>query len=302
MDVAVTGSSGFIGSALRPALEKAGHRVVRVVRSSAANSAGSIRWDPAGGTIDAAGLEGLDAVVHLAGEGIGEKRWNDDQRARILGSRVQGTTLLADTLAKLQRPPATLVSGSAVGYYGDRGDETLTEDSPSGGGFLADVVRQWEAATAPAEEAGIRVAHLRTGIVLSPAGGALKKMIGPFKLGLGGRMGSGRQWMSWVAIDDEVGAIIHLLTSDRLAGPVNATAPNPVTNGDLSRALGQAVGRPTLMPLPAPALKLALGAQMADELILGGQRALPSRLLADGYTFAAPDIDTALRHLLRTAS
>ena len=303
MDVAVTGSSGLIGSALRRALEQAGHRVVRVVRGVAGpgGSGDTIRWDPAAGTMDAAGLEGIGAVVHLAGEGIGDRRWSDAQRARILDSRVQGTTLLAETLAKLQNPPATLVSGSAVGFYGDRGDETLDEDSASGRGFLADVCRQWEAATAPAEQAGVRVAHLRTGIVLSPAGGVLKKMVGPFKLGLGGRIGSGKQWMSWITIDDEVGAILHVLATAALSGPVNATAPNSVTNEQLTKALGQAVGRPTLMPLPAVALRLALG-QMAEELLLGGQRVLPKRLLDSGYAFTAPDVEAALQGLLRRAA
>ena len=298
MDVAVTGSSGLIGSALRPALEAAGHRVLRLVRRGGGGP-DTIAWDPQAGTIDAGGLEGVGGVVNLAGEGIGDKRWNDDQKARIKDSRVKGTTLLAETLAKLAQPPAVLVSGSAVDIYRDRGDEGITEDTPADDpGFLGEVCRAWEAATAPAEAAGIRVAHLRTGIVLSPNGGALKKMLLPFKAGLGGRMGSGRQWMSWIAIDDEVGAIVHLLGEGAPSGPVNATAPHPVTNAEFTKVLGAVFHRPTLMPLPAAALKLAVGAQMAEELLLTGQRVLPARLEASGYTFKAPELPGALKQLL----
>jgi len=297
MDVAVTGSSGLIGSALRPALEAAGHRVLRLVRHGGGGP-DTLRWDPQAGTIDAAGLEGVGAVVNLAGEGIGDRRWNGDQKARIRNSRVEGTTLLAETLAKLSKPPAVLVSGSAIGIYGDRGDEILSEASPPGEGFLGEVCQAWEAATAPAEAAGIRVAHLRTGIVLSPEGGALKKMLFPFKMGLGGRMGSGQQWMSWIAVSDEVGAIVHLLGEGAPSGPVNATAPHPVTNAEFTKALGAVYRRPTLMPLPGAALKLALGAQMAEELLLGGQRVLPTKLEASGYTFRAPELAAALKQLL----
>jgi hypothetical protein len=301
MDVAVTGSSGLIGSALRPALEAAGHRVLRLVRPGSGSSSGPdrIAWDPDQGSIDAGGLEGVGAVVNLAGEGIGDKRWNEAQKARIRDSRVKGTTLLAEALAKLAHPPGVLVSGSAIDIYRDRGDEGITEDTPPDDpGFLGEVCRAWEAATGPAEAAGIRVVHLRTGIVLSPTGGALKKMVVPFKLGLGGRMGSGRQWMSWIAIDDEVGAIVHLLGEGAPAGPVNATAPHPVTNAVFTKALGDVFHRPTLMPLPGAALKLALGAQMAEELLLSGQRVLPTRLEASGYTFRAPELPPALKQLL----
>ncbi|MGH9036886.1 MAG: TIGR01777 family oxidoreductase [Acidimicrobiia bacterium] len=298
MDVAVTGSSGFIGSALRPALEAAGHRVVRMVRHGGGGP-DAIRWDLQAGTIDAAGLEGVGGVVNLAGESIGDKRWNDAQKARIKDSRVKGTTLLAETLAKLSNPPSVLVSGSGVDIYPDRGDEGITEDTPADDpGFLGEVCRAWEAATAPAEAAGIRVAHLRTGIVLSPEGGALKKMLLPSKMGLGGRMGSGHQWMSWIALDDEVGAIIHLLGEGAPSGPVNATAPHPVTNAEFTKVLGDVLHRPTLMPLPAAALKLALGAQMAEELLLTGQRVLPARLEASGYIFHAPELSPALKRLL----
>jgi uncharacterized protein len=270
------------------------------VRPGSRSSVGSdaVAWDPQAGTIDAGGLEGVGAVVNLAGEGIGDRRWNDAQKARIRDSRVKGTTLLAETLAELSDPPGVLVSGSAIGIYGDRGDEILTEDSPPGSAFLAEVCQAWEAATAPAEAAGIRVVHLRTGIVLSAAGGVLKKMIAPFKLGLGGRMGSGRQWMSWIVIDDEVGAIVHVLGDGGPTGPVNATAPHPVTNAELTKALGDVFHRPSLMPLPGAALKLALGAQMAEELLLGGQRVLPTRLEGSGYTFEAPELRQALTQLL----
>lgn len=301
MDVAVTGSSGLIGSALRLALEAAGHRALRLVRPGTGSGSGAdrIMWDPAAGTIDAAGLEGVEAVVNLAGENIGDRRWNDAQKARIRDSRVKATTLLAETLAKLSDPPKVLISGSAVDIYRDRGDEGITEDTVADDpGFLGELCRAWEAATAPAEAVGIRVVHLRTGLVLSPHGGVLKKTILPFKMGLGGRMGSGRQWMSWIAIDDEVGAIVHLLGEGRPSGPVNATAPHPVTNAEFTKALGDVFHRPTLMPLPAAALKLALGAQMAEELLLSGQRVLPARLEASGYTFRAPELPGALEQLV----
>ncbi len=307
MDVAVTGSSGLIGSALRPALEQAGHRVIRIVRGQSGGP-DTLTWDPARGEIDAGGLEGVGAVVHLAGEGIAEKRWNDAQKARIMDSRKQGTTLLAETMAKLSNPPAVLISGSAIGYYGDRGDEVLTEDSPPGTGFLADVATAWEAATAPAEAAGIRVTHIRTGIVLDKDGGALPQMVKPFKLGAGGKLGSGRQWMSWIALADEVGAIVHLLGDGALAGsgdtpapsggPVNLTAPNPARNVEFTQALGKALHRPSAVPAPAAAMRLLLGREMADQLLLASQRVLPTRLERSGYTFQSPDLATALELVL----
>jgi uncharacterized protein (TIGR01777 family) len=300
MDVVVTGASGLIGSALRPALERAGHRMVPMVRAAGGGEA--IRWDPDRGVIDAGGLEGVGAVVHLAGEGIGSKRWNDEQKAKIRDSRVRGTTLLAETLAKLQQPPKVLVSGSAIGFYGDRGDEVLTESSRAGDGFLAELCVAWEAAAAPAKEAGIRVSHIRTGIVVAGGGGALPKMLKPFKLGLGGRLGSGSQWMSWIGLEDEVGGIVHLLGDDAPAGPVNLTAPNPATNADFTKALGQAVGRPTIVPVPKFGLKLLLGGEMAEEMLLGGQRVLPTRLLDSGYTFTHPELAEALRAALASSA
>jgi uncharacterized protein (TIGR01777 family) len=241
-------------------------------------------------------------VIHLAGEGIGSKRWNEAQKAKISESRTRGTTLLAETLTKLANPPKVLLSGSAVGFYGDRGDEVLTESSRAGSGFLAGLCVAWEAAAAPAQEAGIRVSHLRTGIVLSGRGGALAKMVTPFRLGVGGRIGSGAQWMSWISIDDEVGAIIHLLGDDAPAGAVNLTAPNPATNADFTKALGHALGRPTVLPVPKVGLKLALGGEMAQELLLGGQRVLPTRLLDSGYTFTRPELADALKTALAQAS
>ena len=293
MDVVVTGSGGLIGSALKGALEKAGHRMVPMVRSQASGEA--IRWDPDRGEIDAGGLEGVGAVVHLAGEGIGDRRWNEAHKAKVKDSRTRGTSLLAATLAKLNKAPRVLVSGSAVGYYGDRGDEVLTESSRPGNDFLADVCTAWEAATAPTKEAGIRVAHIRTGIVLSGRGGVLPKMLLPFKFGVGGRVGSGRQWVSWIALEDEVNAIVHLLDNDTLSGPFNLTAPNPVTNADMTKEIGAALHRPTLIPAPAFALKAALGPEMAEELLLVSQRVLPTRLLDCGFTFAQPELAGALR-------
>ena len=300
MDVVVSGSSGLIGSALKEALQSAGHRVVAMSRSKTGGEA--IHWDPAAGVIDAGGLEGVGAVVHLAGEGIGNKRWNEDQKAKIRDSRVRGTTLLAETLAKLAQPPQVLLSGSAVGFYGNRGDEVLTETSRPGDGFLADLCVAWEEAATPAREAGIRVSHLRTGIVLSGGGGALPKMLTPFKLGVGGKLGSGKQWMSWISLEDEVGAIVHLLGGDAPAGPVNLTAPNPVPNADFTKALGKALGRPTVLPAPKFGLKTILGGEMAEELLLFSQRALPTRLLDSGYTFRHPGLDDALRSALVTAA
>ena len=300
MDVVVTGSSGFIGTALKGALEEAGHRMVPMVRSQASGHA--LHWDPDRGEIDAGGLEGFGAVVHLAGEGIGNKRWTEDYKAKIKESRRKGTTLLAETLAKLDKPPKVLVSSSAVGYYGDRGDEVLTESSRPGNDFLADVCTTWEQAAAPAKDAGIRVAYIRTGIVLSGRGGVLPKMLLPFRFGFGGKLGSGKQWMSWIALQDEVDAIVHLLGDDSLSGPFNLTSPNPVTNADMTKAIGKAMNRPTFVAAPAFALKTALGAEMAEELLLVSQRALPTRLLDAGFTFRYPEIGEALRVALAEAS
>ncbi len=274
MDIAITGSSGLIGSALGRRLSDAGHRVLRVVRPSSANTSGdTITWDPAAGSIDAAGLEGLDAVVNLAGEGIGERRWTPEQKQRILDSRVRGTTLLAATLAELDRPPAVLLSGSAIGVYGDTGDRPVDETRAPGSDFLAQVCVEWEGATTAASEAGIRTVLLRTGIVLDADGGALGKQLTFFRLGLGGRSGSGRQYWSWITLTDEVAAIEFLLTAD-VSGPVNLTAPNPSTNAEFARTLGRVLGRPTtVIPMIGP--RLLLGRELADSLLLTSQRVLP---------------------------
>lgn len=296
MDVVVTGASGLIGTALVDALGRAGHRAVKLVRRPS-RGADEVTWDPNAGTLDAASLEGTGAAVHLAGAGIADHRWTDAYKRELVDSRVGPTGLLARTLAGLTRPPTVLVSGSAIGWYGDRGDAVLTEASERGTGFLSDLCRDWEAATQPASDAGIRVAHVRTGVVLSANGGALAKQLPLFKLGLGGRMGSGRQWSSWVSIDDEVGAIMHLLTAD-VSGPVNVTAPNPVTNSDFTKALGAAVKRPSVFPIPSFGPKLLLGGELADNLLFQGARILPAVLQSSGFAFRHPEIGEALAALL----
>lgn len=297
MKILVTGASGLIGTALVAELESAGHEPIRLVRRDPLPGEAEVRWDPAAGEIDAPSLEGLDGVVHLAGEGIAERRWTEKQKQRILDSRVQGTSLLSGALASLDRPPAVLVSGSAIGAYGDRGDEVLTEDATRGDDFLSDVVRQWEAATAAASAAGLRVAHARTGIVLSAEGGALAAQLPFFRLGLGGRIGSGRQWMSWISITDQVAALLWLLEHD-LSGPVNLTAPVPVTNRVFTETLGSVLRRPTLIPLPKPALWVRLGRELTDALLYSSARVEPAALLASGFAFTHPDLEPALRAVL----
>lgn len=296
MRIAVTGSSGLIGSALVRSLEGDDHDVVRVVRSSP--GPGDVRWDIEAGVIDTTNLAGADAVVHLAGQGIAAGRWTEDHKRKVLDSRTKGTALLSEALAALDRRPAVLLSGSAIGYYGDRGDTELTEDSPPGDGFLPEVCRAWEAATGMAEAADIRVCHLRTGIVLSPAGGALGKQLLPFKLGLGGKAGAGGQWMPWISLDDEVRAIRYLLEAD-VAGPVNLTAPRPVTNREFTRTLGRVLGRPTVIPIPRAVAKLPAGiGPLADNLLFSSARVQPAALTATGFTFDHPELEGALRDLL----
>jgi uncharacterized protein (TIGR01777 family) len=294
--VAVSGSSGMVGSALVRSLERDGYVVRRLVRSRPVTERGDIHWDPEGGTIDAAQLEGIDAVVHLAGEPL-DKRWTEEQKRKIRESRVEGTRLLAEAIAALDAPPAVLITASAMGIYGDRGDEPLDEESTGGTGFLADVVRGWEAATAPAAEAGVRVVNLRFGVVLSPSGGALGRMLLPVRLGAGGRLGSGKQWMSWVALSDAVRAIRFAIDDEALRGAVNVVAPTPVTNADFTRALGKALHRPAVMVVPAAALRLAFG-EMADEALLASQRVYPRRLAQAGFHFDHPEIEGALRYEL----
>jgi hypothetical protein len=294
--VAITGSHGLIGSVLAENLTADGSHVTSVVRGRAGPR--EVAWDPAAGTIDAAGLEGHDAVVHLAGAGIGDHRWTASYKAQVLDSRVKGTTTLARALATLERPPKVLASGSAVGYYGDRGDTELTEASAAGTGFLSEVVQQWEAAVAPAAEAGIRVVNIRSGIVMTGLGGALKKQLLPFKLGLGGRIGSGAQYLSWVSLDDEIGGIRHVLANESVRGPVNVTAPNPVTNAQFTKTLGTVLRRPTFIPVPTVALDVVLGRQLVREMLTSGQRVLPAVLQAHGYRFQHPTLDAALRAAL----
>jgi uncharacterized protein len=301
VDVAITGASGLIGSALARSLRDDGHAVRPFVRPgppAQAAGAEAIRWDPAAGRIEGDALEGIDAVVHLAGAGIGDKRWSPARKREIRESRARGTDLLARTLAGLSRPPAVFVSGSAVGYYGDRGDEVLTEQSPPGADFLAEVVRAWEAAAQPAVDAGIRTVFLRNGVVLSADGGMLPRLVTLFRFFVGGRLGSGRQWLSWVSIDDEVGVIRFLFDRADVAGPVNVTGPSPATNAQFTKALGAVLHRPTAMPVPAFGPRLVLGREMADELLFVSQRAVPSVLTAAGYDFAHDDVDTALRAVL----
>jgi uncharacterized protein len=293
MKILVTGSHGVIGQALIEAHQGRGDRVVRLVRGPSHPSSPDPAWDPAAGRIDENRLEGFDAVVHLAGESLVAGRWTPARKARIRDSRVNGTRLLAGALGRLSRPPRVLVSASAIGYYGDRGDEIVREESPPGTGFLADVCRQWEAATEPARRAGIRVVHLRTGLVLSSAGGLLPRIVPVFRLGLGGRLGSGRQYMSWVAIEDVAGAVVHLLAREEVSGPVNLVAPHPVTNREFTAALGRVLSRPTPFPVPALALKLALG-EMAGEIV-ASIRAEPARLMESGYAFQYPALHEALR-------
>lgn len=290
--ILVSGSTGLIGGRLVPTLEAAGHQVRRLVRSPGIT--GQVYWDPGRDTLDSRGLEGVDAVVHLAGEPLASRRWSPSQRRRILDSRVVGTRLLSSAVSELRSPPKVMVSGSAIGWYGDRGDEQLSEESPPGEGFLAEVCAAWEASATPAAAAGTRVVNLRSGVVLSRSGGALARQLPLFRLGLGGRLGSGRQVTSWISLEDEVGAIVHCLESEALEGPVNATAPAPVTNAELTRALARQLNRPALIPVPRIALYAALGPEMARQVALVSQRVMPTRLLATGYRFRHPDIDSAL--------
>jgi uncharacterized protein (TIGR01777 family) len=298
MDIAITGASGLIGRALSSSLEADGHRVLRFRRGGVTGD-GTIGWDPEAGRIDAPALEGLDAVVHLAGEGIGEHKWTDDQKRRIRDSRVRGTAVLAAAVASRERKPSVLVSGSAIGYYGDRGDEVLTEQSAPGNDFLAGVCVAWEAETAPASEAGVRTVLARTGIELDAHGGALKSMLTPFKLGIGGRQGSGKQWMSWIALADEVGALRYAIEHPALRGPVNLVAPNPVSNAEFAATLGRVLHRPAFLPTPLLPLKLRFGAELVETLLLVSQRVAPAALEAAGYRFGFDSLEAALHAIVR---
>ncbi|MGI9602579.1 MAG: TIGR01777 family oxidoreductase [Acidimicrobiales bacterium] len=296
MDIAITGSTGFIGEALVADLVGNGHRVARLVRpGSNATSGETISWDPRAGSIDAAGLEGVDGIVHLAGEGIETRRWSTEQKARILDSRTNGTTLLTRTIEQLDRPPAVWLSGSAVGFYGDRGDEPVDESAEPGDDFLADVCQRWEGAAQTGPDT--RLVYLRTGIVLDATGGALAAQLPFFKFGLGGRIGDGRQFWSWISLADEVAAIGHLLTAD-VDGPVNLTAPNPVTNAEFTTTLGRVLGRPTILPTPRLAVNARLGRELAEALLFTSARVQPTVLEESGFEFRHRELDAALRDTL----
>ena len=297
MKVLLTGSSGLIGSELVPFLRAAGHSVTRLVRRPAHEGGKEIAWNPAENKLDPAALDGFDAAVHLAGENLAAQRWSPEFKIRARDSRVQSTSLLCSTLARLKHPPKVLVTASAIGFYGAQREERLDETSAGGKGFLAELCRAWEESAEIAADKGIRVVNLRIGFVLSAAGGGLAKMLTPFKLGLGGRIGSGNQMMSWIAIDDLIEAIHFVLTREELRGPVNATSPNPVTNAEFTRTLGSVLGRPTIFPLPAFAARLAFG-EMADELLPSSQRVVPAKLLSSGFEFEFPELVLALRHEL----
>jgi uncharacterized protein len=298
MQVVLTGSSGPIGQALGSHLVSSGHHVVRVVRRPVRPGEVAVAWDPEAGTIDAHGLEGADAVVHLAGAGVGEGRWTESRKRLLVESRTRSTALLAGALAALDHRPAVLVSASAIGFYGDRSDEILTEQSPPGDDFLASLCVRWEAETSPAAEAGVRVVCARTGLVLSNDGGALPKLLPLFKLGLGGRFGSGAQWWSWITLDDEIRALAWLLEND-IRGPVNLTSPNPVTNREFTRVLGAALSRPARLPVPRFGPRLLLGSELADSLLFTSARVQPTVLESSGFAFSHSDLDVGLRNILK---
>ena len=295
MKIIISGASGLIGKPLVASLRKHGHEVVQLVRRTP--NANESRWNPSAGQLDVAVLEGCDAVIHLSGAGIGDRRWTAKYKQELVESRTKSTSLLATTIAKCNKKPSVFLSGSAIGIYGARGDEELTELSSHGDSFLAEICKQWEAAAKPAVDAGVRTVFLRTGIVLTPLGGALKKQLPLFKLGLGGKFGDGRAWQSWISLDDELAAIEHLLTA-KVSGAVNLTAPNPVTNADFTTALARALKRLAILPIPKFGPKLLLGGELADALLFTGQRVMPIELQKSGFTFAHSTIDVALRALL----
>ena len=297
MKILISGSHGLVGTSLINSLVSPDHEVYRLVRHYA-ESDSEIEWSPDRYSIALARIEGFDAVVNLAGESIAEGRWTDEKKRRIRESRVKGTKLLGDALANLTVRPKIFICASAIGYYGNRGDEVLTEASAPSNDFLADVCQKWEEATALATEKGIRVVNARFGIILDTEGGALKKMLPPFRMGVGGKIGSGKQWMSWIALDDVIGALNFALANDSLRGPINFTAPNPVTNAEFAKTLGKVLSRPTLLPMPAFAVKLLFG-EMGETLLLGSERVVPERLIAAGYEFRCSQLEPALAHILK---
>jgi uncharacterized protein len=295
--IVVTGATGLVGAPLVAALESAGATIIRGVRRPVRDATREMRWDAERGEIDAAKLEGAMAVVHLAGENIAGRRWTDQFKRELRDSRVKGTRLIAEAIARSSNRPQAFICASAIGYYGNRGNEVMTEASTPGNDFLADLCRDWEAVSQQARDAGVRVANARIGVVLSTKGGALKKMLTPFKLGLGGKIGDGRQYMSWVALDDVVAALKFLVATPTISGPVNLTAPNPATNAEFTKTLGRVLSRPTIFPMPAFAARLAFG-EMADALLLSSTRVAPAVLEAAGFRFQYPLLEPALRHLL----
>lgn len=297
MKLLLSGSSGLVGSTLVPFLPSLGTRVTRLVRKTPRIDEQAIFWDPSRGLLKADYVDGFDAVVHLAGEGIASGRWTKSKKARIRDSRVKGTRLLCEGLARVKNPPRTFICASAIGYYGNRGDQLLREDSSPGEGFLAEVCKEWEAQSAPLRDRGTRIIFLRFGLILSPKGGALGKMLPPFKMGFGGVMGSGNQYMSWIALDDAVAAIVHVLMNHSIRGPVNVVSPNPVRNYDFTRALGEALSAPTILPMPGVLARIIFG-EMAKDLLLSSQRVEPTQLQKSGFQFGYPTLDNALRHLL----
>lgn len=295
MRVLISGSTGLLGSAVVQALEARGDTVLRLVRDSKGGFEEEVHWDLATQFIEKDKLEGIDAVIHLAGEPIAAPRWTDDKKRKIRDSRVVGTQILAHALASLENPPKHFLCASAIGYYGNQGDTVLTESSPPGSGFLASVCKEWENATQPAADAGIRVVHLRLGVVLSADGGALPLMLKPFKMGVGGQVGNGKQYMAWITRDDLVGIVLYILDHQSLAGPVNVVAPDPVTNKEFTKIMGKVLNRPTAIPTPAFAVRMALG-EMADEMLLTSARVVPEKLKDAGFAYKHPDLETALRH------
>ena len=298
MRILISGASGLVGTATAGALRADGHEVARFARQKGASSPGDVRWDPASAFIDAQTMEGADAIVHLAGAGIADARWSEARKKVLRDSRMNSTRTLVDAIAQLQQKPRVLIAASGVGYYGDRGDETLTESSSNGNGFIAALARDWEAQSLRAESLGLRVVMLRFGMVLSAHGGALPRIVTPFKLCVGGRLGSGKQWISWIALEDATGVIRSVLVDEKLSGPINVVTPNPVRNAEFTTALARVLHRPAIFPVPGFALRLALG-EMADELLLVSQRVNPRKLVTQGYAFRFPDLDAAFHSLFR---